>query len=64
MTYKRDITFTNNVLFLDGFPSNVKVVPCSIFGEIKRNYYSLTPASKYYDFNLDIYMMLGMPIPS
>jgi hypothetical protein len=50
--------------FLDELPSNVKVVSCSIFDEIKRNYYSLTPASKYYDFNLDIYMMLGMPIPS
>ncbi len=50
--------------FLEVLPNQVKVVSCSIFDEIKSNYYSLTPASKYYDFNLNVYLQAGMPIPS
>lgn len=50
--------------FLDKLPKTIKVVSCSIFDQIKGNYYSLTPASEHYNFSLNTYLMTGMPVPS
>ena len=50
--------------FLDELPDVVSVISCSIFDEETDSFYYLTRTSDSYNFNLNEYMMLGMPAPS
>jgi hypothetical protein len=50
--------------FLDELPDVISVISCSIFDEGANNYYFLPRTSDSYNFNLNEYMMLGMPAPS